>query len=321
MSVIIIALVIGAASLREVERTTLANQQGRLAAVTNALANLSANHLNDAHQVLIKIAEDTAARIGDERRDVQALQQRLRPYAILFPEISYLNAQGREETKVVLGEMVTELRDLSKTPLFQRVLANPHNIEVSEPYWSDTLNMAVVELACWQCGAINDSKFVIRATLSLKIFSDAIGDIDLGQEGFYVLLDDTGNILGTSLREHLAKSISSVGQTDPSLSKILGSRKSVEFGRYLFMDCDCMVMDSMAHVTEELKAVVGIPFDQYQSPMTSLKEAFYLTCALTGGLALLLSVVISHRITAPITLLTRTASNIARDGALERQVE
>jgi PAS domain S-box-containing protein len=310
---------IGIVSSWELQKSIESNQRDRLLAVASEVANLSADNLHNAGQVLRSMAKGRAIQDYYTNNDREGLEREFIKHEILFPEISLIGDDNKEEIKVISGEPVKNFKDYKGSALQQ--LANNHRgiVVLGPPYISDSLKGPAVDMMCKGCGDVRNKNFTLHATLPLNLLNTAVSDIEISPGGFFILIDRNGHILASSLSKYLTLQLSIAPVNDEIGSEQLFDNKQL-FGRYRLLGCDCMIAKDGATLSD-IRAVVAIPYATYRAPIYHLRQSILVICLLAFLISIMAVTWIVQRFMAPITLLTKATADIAQDGALNRYVE
>jgi len=269
--VFLIVAAIGVVSVWELQGSIEKNQRERLLAVAGEVANLSANNLRNAEEALIHLAKSHAMNDYLDHGGRNRLEHEFKKHEILFPEISYISVDGQEAVKVVAGKSMSDYRDYSGSPLLRRANNYRGGVVMGVPYMSDSLKSPVVDMACRGCGVDGGGDFTLRASLSLKLLSNAISDIEIRSGGFFILLDEDDYILASSRPDYLTQHLTAIPADNNMKSRSAGGGEQL-FGRYRLLGCDCVIVKGVATLSD-IMAIVAVPYQEYMAPVRNLRHS------------------------------------------------
>ena len=312
-----IVIIVGLASYRVMIFHFNKYQKDKLHGSALAVSTLISNDVRGKSLIVEGIAKGEGVERYYKTYNESALITMFENSSDLFPVLSYVNALGEEEVKVVNGIVSADFFDVSDSWSFSETERRPSKIVVSSTQISTNLKKPVYTLSYRYLDYFD--KFIghIRSEIPLDRFNQAIENVELGDDGFAVIVDDRGNILHAPDASWLGMALNNT-DTDIVLLGALSSSDHV-MGRYRILGSDSVIMREQI---PDLgwNVFVAIPVETYFSPIRDLTR----TMLMVGLIALVVGVFIaylfSRNLARPIKLLTKVTGEISVQGKLSERV-
>ncbi len=315
--VVMIVIIVGVASYRVMVSQFNDVQESGLQASAAAVATLVSNDFKNLGLIVERLAKSEAVQKYQKSFNEYAIGTVFRNSAEIFPVITYVNALGEEEVKFFDGNLSSDLHDIEKSWSFSESERKPNQIIVSPPHVSALLQQPVYTLSYRYLDYFDQFIGLIQVTVPLERFEQVLQDVELGKDGYIVLVNARGDILHAPDARWLGLSIDST-DTDIALLGALSSSESV-MGRYEILGIDSVVM----HIKLPqlgLSAFVAIPTESYFGPMRDLTHAMVIVGLAALIIGLLVAYLFARSLAKPIKLLTRVTSEISTQGTITERV-
>ena len=192
-----------------------------------------------------------------------------------------------------------------------------NGITLTEPYEDINTKQQVVTIASpvYRKGT-SEIIGAVGLDLTLTSLSENVRSFKIGQEGYYILVSAGGNIVSHPKDEYLNHNISDTDLTQ-SIVKSLQEKKvgSVQYTSHGIVSYGytCAVGDTGWMVA------TGLPEKEYFQEYNNVRSVLLISFVVAFGAILVLLVLISKRLVAPLKKLTVTANQIA-EGNLDVEI-
>ena len=192
-----------------------------------------------------------------------------------------------------------------------------NGITLTEPYEDINTKQQVVTIASpvYKKGT-SEIIGAVGLDLTLTSLSENVRSFKIGQEGYYILVSSGGNIVSHPKDEYLNQNISDTDLTE-SIVKNFQEKKvgSVQYTSHSIVSYGytCAVGDTGWMVA------TGLPEKEYFQEYNNVRSVLLISFAIALGVILVLLVLISGRLIAPLKKLTVTANQIA-EGNLDVEI-
>ena len=294
------------------------SQQERLRVSVQALSANTYNYLENKKNSLIKMASGRAVERYWMSPSIETLGGYLKDFFSDFIIISLIGDTGNEVFKISGNRQeIDELDDLSDLPLYFIATKQPNSVHISAPRYSKIIDAMVLDFFYKHVSFFDEELGFLKAVVQISDLVEKLNEISLGTAGFFVLLDQQGNIIYPFL-----DNVSSLKE-DQSTSKALVGLLSVEeidFEKYKLLGQDSFV-STLTIPDYGWKMLVALPLSEALIPLHKFRNqiAFFSFCVIIVGIAL--SYLLGRSISRPIGLLTRTVRSIAAKGDLTQRVD
>lgn len=181
------------------------------AAQYEKLSILAADH---AHQIEAKLHDRMAVMQRVDTLDYQhnfrdlALARHLAKFNKVFPVLSYLDKQGRENVKVLRGKMSIQLADRGDEAWFDEALQRRNEIVFSGIAASPDIGELCLSIGVARYGYFGDEfQGVLRGEIPLADLTSELPTLVPGRSGFAVLIDQLGRVLFHPEPESMSRSL------------------------------------------------------------------------------------------------------------------
>ncbi len=314
---VMIVVIVGVASYRVMVSHFNEVQESGLQASAAAVATLVSNDVKNLGLIVKRLAKSEAVQKYQKSFNEYVIGTIFRNSAELFPIITYVNALGEEEVKFFDGNLSSDLQDIDKSWSFSESERKPNQIIVSPPHVSALLQQPVYTLSYRYLDYFDQYIGLIQATVPLERFEQVLQNVELGKDGYIVLVNARGDILHAPDARWLGQSIDST-DTDIALLGALTSSDSV-MGRYEILGIDSVVM-RIKLPQLGLSAFVAIPTESYFGPTRDLTQAMVIVGLVALLIGLLVAYLFARTLAHPIKLLTRVTSQISTQGKITERV-
>ncbi|MDU7339158.1 MAG: methyl-accepting chemotaxis protein [Clostridium sp.] len=192
-----------------------------------------------------------------------------------------------------------------------------NGVTLTEPYEDINTKQQVVTIASpvYKKGT---SQIIgaVGLDLTLTNLSEAVRNFKIGKEGYYILVSADGNIVSHPKDDYLNQNISKTELTDSIIknfqNKTVGSVQYTSHGIESH-GYTCAVGDTGWMVA------TGLPNQEYYQEFNAVRWVLIISFGIALGAILILLILISRRLIAPLRKLTVTANQIA-DGNLDVEI-
>ena len=315
--VVMIVAIIGVASYRVMVFHFNQYQVDKLHASAAAASTLISNDVKNMGLIVEGIAKGEAVEKYYKSYNEYALGTVFQSSEDLFPVITYINALGEEEVKLVNGSLNAELFDVGGSWSISETERRPNEIVVSPPHVSPDLKEPVYTLSYRYLDYFDKFIGIIQTSIPLQHFEQVLRNVELGKDGYTVIVNEQGDILNAPDERWLGKSF---GETDTDIV-LLGALASSDhvMGRYRILGIDSVIMRERV---PELgwNVFIAIPAETYFSPVRDLTRAMLVVGVIALAIGLLIAYFFSRSLAKPIKLLTKVTGEISVQGKLSERV-
>ncbi|MDD5165766.1 MAG: ATP-binding protein [Candidatus Omnitrophica bacterium] len=235
----------------------------------------------------------------------------------VFPVISYVNMEGREEVRVENSSAHEDnLKNYSKNPAFQESLREHNKIIISSPELDSELGELAIRLFFSRYAYFGD-EFI--GTLAVTIPVSRIGDVEkdkIGKTGLVFLIDNNGIILTYPQKEKIFTPLIGRGTEIQRLLLDCRNLKAGSLRVNLFGRDSFVVYAPLKETGWSLLAI--LPYQEFMEPINDLQKL----AAVIFIIVLIFSVIVSLKLTrsiiGPISNLASVTNFIAKGNFSKR---
>jgi len=263
----------------------------------------------DLGQRLGQIAGGRMVREFPETARLAAVGEYFARFQQRFPIISYLDAKGWEEVKVVDGHRLPYLEDLSSDPLFNLARQHPNRPLIGPIEAIGGNGQAMLTLVYGIQRYFGD-EFVgaLRASSSLAFLTSILNDIEVGDTGYLVLLEDTGRLLAYPDPQRIMQQIPDTSRNEKAVKAALNGDTGFVEGHLIGVQ-GLIAYAPLRQLDASL--LVVLPYAEFIAGAAKLRNAISLILVGVAGLGIGGAMFISKRLTRPILGLTGAALRIS----------
>lgn len=131
---------------------------------------------------------------------------------------------------------VTPNYDPRKRPWYQKAMSAPGKLAMTEAYYWAADDAVLVSTVLSYDNALGKEGGALGIDVSLKQLTDVVKNIKIGQQGYLMLVEDTGNVLVDPKKpEHNFKKLDSLGAPFAALAALNGNFATVEIDGVKYM--------------------------------------------------------------------------------------
>ncbi|WP_321394214.1 response regulator [uncultured Desulfuromusa sp.] len=204
-----------------------------------------------------------------------------------MPVLSWVSREGKEEVKVVDGQMSAELSSFSEAPWLKRLLENPNHVIINGPLISPELEKTSIEFLIARFKYFGDEFMgILRGAISFTDLTEMeTARKKVWEDGYYSVVDGNGKVFfSTGPQNIVGQQLSSVFSFGPS-----------NFSKATIDDIETLNFWSPVHLTG-WKIVVTVPFTE----VTSIPNKIALLSVAVAFLSILLGIAIASYLATPI---------------------
>jgi len=288
---------------------------------------------NNQQEKLVILAADFSHRIDAKLRDRMAIMARvetldfshnfrelalsshLAKFATPLPVLSYLNAQGEEEVKVVDGQKNEQLLNLGDEPWFAAALARKNKVVIGEVGISPELKQPCLTLAIAHFSYFGDEfEGVLKGEILLADLTADLHHLSPGQSGHGILVDDRGRLLFPAVPEQPFSPL----QGDAALSALLET--ALPGTALVELSGERALVGRAIIPSTHWSVLAVLPYFEYIEPSIRLAGYTLGTALLALGLGLLLARSIARPLARNLSRVIAHTAVIAA-GKLDRPLE
>ncbi len=250
-----------------------------------------------------------------------ALSEYLANFRELFPVLSYVNADGAEEVKIVNGDISDQLIDRGEDVLFRRAMKTPNTVFLSSVERSPDTGSLALRLAIARRAYFGD-RFVglISATVPLARITKVVVDQKIGETGFCSVIDSDGTILAFPDPKKVLTRIYNDGKaTEDRIPR--ANLLNPDYSKGYIFDKECLVAASPIEIDGQNWSVLAVlPYKEFRSALNLLRNSIVIVFLVVLLMGILISLRLAGGILKPIKNLRAAAVKMG-EGRFDISIE
>ena len=295
------------------------NQNEILQANTMTLMHTTNEYLNSKETTLSKLASGQAMKRYLKSLSPYVLQELFIEYNSIFPDLAYINNEGREEVRTVKGDIYLTPQDFSNTQLFLDGKQQQNRLLLSAPRYSKSLTTRVVDLVYHGTNFFDESLGYFWASMELSDFSKLIEEVIQAKTIFALILDDQGNIVYAPQSKKIATYLKEDPDTSKSLSNTFASQDSFMGEDQILGDLSIISMVTLPKYG--WKVLTAIKKSDFLLPLQRLRNYLVAVSLFIVFFSVIIAYFFGRTISRPVSTLTETVTAISRKKDLSRRVK
>ncbi len=285
-------------------------QQSQLENSASHSRDMISDNLNNLKNMIQRIVDSREMEEYVELYREIPLLMYFTSYRNYFPLMKFINEHGVEDIKLIRGEVSENLKDQSKTPLFQDAFKNQDRVIFSSATWETDLRGPVVYASVAKKSHFGDYfKGVLAGAIPVSLITRHLPKMKIGKTGFAMLIDSHGKILFHPEKDNLFLKIDGEGKAAEELIADATSLKS-GFTRATILGIDSYtayvpVMDTGWSV------MLSIPYKEFIIAPNILRNTAITTLFITLVIGVVIAFKLSRGITVPLLKLAAFARRVA----------
>ncbi|MBF0121458.1 MAG: HAMP domain-containing protein [Desulfobacterales bacterium] len=228
-----------------------------------------------------------------------------------FSVLSYINKEGVEKVKLVKNKVSENLRDLSKTIIFQNALMKPNDVVILPIEKYSELGVPVMRLAIAKNFYFgNEFIGLISGTIPLSKITKNLSKVKIGDTGFISIIDNEGNILSYPQKDKIFTKIFGNGEEADNL---ISNATSLNSG---FVRASILNLDGFFAYTPikdmRWSIIVTLPYKEFMAAPNSMRNISIIIFTLVLLVGWLISFAFSNKITNPLLKLASATLLISK---------
>lgn len=269
-------------------------------------------------ELLLKISQDEIVTRYTRSYQDKVMNEYFYQFKAEFPILSFVNKAGFEEFKIDNGAISHDLQDVSGSSLYQDMNLRVNKVFTTLTSSSNPNNGPLLEMGYYRQNFFGDFEGIIIGRIPLAGLLTDLHHIDIGESGFFMLLDERGLVLDHPQSWTVLQPIESSSiESERIIQQALGFESG--FGRATLQGIDAYV--AFAPVSyRNWVLIASLPYDEFITAAEKLRNTFVLILLII----LIAGFIIFHKmtsaITKPILNLTHSSDRLAQ-GDLSQRVE
>jgi signal transduction histidine kinase len=296
-------------------RSLRSSQEVQLTQFAHQFANHIHHDLDSLRQRLKHIAGSRTLELYSQSSQSGMLKEFFIKNSEPFSKLVYLNKDGVEEIAILNDAVSTTLFGVQEQQIIKQIQSNPNTVVFSEPYYSDEIEAAALQVAILQQGYFHDEFIgIVVGTVALEWFKYDMAETTIGKYGFFRLIDQDSIVL-----------------LSPNPDEILSPLISEEKGFFLdFVDSVGITKQRIngidgfvAHMpvpNTDWSILVTLPVSEFAEGITELRTIIVTLSTILFLVAFLLSLLFSGLITRPIEQLITASENVGK-GDFKQEID
>jgi hypothetical protein len=190
-TIVVMALFLRGVGYRIVSRVVFDLRREQQMLLLRTGRDLFEYRLSDYRKRFKEIAANEITTVYAKKFNAPMLYEYWAAFQDEFPVLSFVNAKGLEEFKLVDGEISQQLDNIRMTPLFQNAMRTPGSVVVS-PAILDGQKGPTVRFAMNVVTFFDEFIAVITADIPLANATEVFADHAIGETGTAFLVDHQG---------------------------------------------------------------------------------------------------------------------------------
>ena len=217
------------------------DQKAELEFVAESKSDALQRKLLEISAQLKSIANNKVVQVYSTKFQDPVLSEYMADFKEVLPVLSYVNADGIEEVKVVNGDVSNQFIDRRDDVLFRRAMKAPNKVFLSSVELSPELGLPALRMAIAKRAYFGD-RFVglISAIIPLARITKVVIDQKIGETGFCSVIDSDGTILAFPDPEKVLTRMYNDGKATEDFMPRVNLLKPSYKKSYIF-DTECLV--------------------------------------------------------------------------------
>lgn len=291
-------------------------QKNNLSYIAQSKAEHLASMVKSKQDLLKQIALGEVVQRYSQSFQDKLLQEYFTQFNNEFPVLSFVNQQGIEEIKVINGISHFDLDDITLSKLYEDVSWKPNFVFTTLTMPNNITRAPFIEFGFNRQTFFGDFQGIVIGRISLvKIFSE-FRQFELGETGFLMILDETGNILSHPDQKLVSQpvEVSGIG-AEQVLTQAVDMRTGVT--RATIQGIDGFV--AYAPIMDRDWIMLAIlPYSEFIATPVKLRNIFIVVLCFILILGIVLSLYTAEAITRPVMKLARFSEQIAAGDLTQR---
>jgi PAS domain S-box-containing protein len=316
--VLFVSGILGVSSYFLMAGSLTKSQQATLQFIAASQAERLSASIQNRGYLFERLVRDDAVKKYSQAYHAPLLTELFYNYRKDFPVLAFVDENGLETLKMVDGEIVHDLSDVSKNKIFQNINRKRQKVHTSLRISGDAPKDANLEFGFYRQNYFDEFEGAIIGRIPISNMFKDIETFKHGKTGFLMLLDKTGTILSHPQQDMVLRNITAKGkQSEKIVSQAVTMRSGS--GRATILGIDGYL--AFVPVKDYNWAVIDtMPYDEFMAAPRAMRKAFMVVSFLVLTIGIVISQGIANTIAKPIRKLTLAASRIA-GGDLSQRVE
>ncbi len=308
---LLIALLMGFTSHFMIIKHLTSVQKKCLANIASLYADEINHYICDEKDKLIRISESREVLDYAKKDKELPLISYFAKLKDDFSVLSYINKEGVEKVKLVKNKVSENLRDLSKTIIFQNALMKPNDVVILPIEKYSELGVPVMRLAIAKNFYFgNEFIGLISGTIPLSKITKNLSKVKIGDTGFISIIDNEGNILSYPQKDKIFTKIFGNGEEADNL---ISNATSLNSG---FVRASILNLDGFFAYTPikdmRWSIIVTLPYKEFMAAPNSMRNISIIIFTLVLLVGWLISFAFSNKITNPLLKLASATLLISK---------
>jgi signal transduction histidine kinase len=316
--ILLIAVALGSANYFSTVRLLKEAEQRHLQDIVENVHHELDEALEQKKQVLKQVCGQKVLKVYSESTEEKLVLKCFLDSMPPFSELSYVNKEGKEEIKLVQGKSSQDLFDISRTKLFQKIKEEPNTVFVTLETSQKKPAQLYLKFGILHQNFFDEFLGIVTAKIPFSEIIAEMGNIKIGETGFFMILGQEGKILWHPRKEEILKTASFAGKLIHTNND--EGRTDIKSG---FARAEIMGIDSyIAYSTVEAynwTILVILPYKEFIAKPNQIRNMGLLFSAIILLLGTLSSIALAGRINKPINELVAATQSLGR-GDLSKRV-
>jgi PAS domain S-box-containing protein len=306
--IIVMVFFLRGVGYRVVSRLLFDMQQEQLMVLLQTGMELFEYRMSDYRKHFEELATHEIVTVYAKKYKDPMLREYWAAFQDKFPVLSFVNAEGMEEFKLVDGDS-GQLANISTTPLFQNAMRTPGNVVMSSVILDENRG-PTIRFAMNSVTFFDEFIAVITGDVPLANATGVLANHTIGETGVAMLVDHHGTILFHPQQEYISQSLIGHGnETEELLSGL--ALTETGFSRATLLGIDGYA--AYAPLRENpWSVVVFLPYKEFMAELNFINMFIPAITAAFVLIASLIAFKLANRITNPLIQLATVTQKIAK---------